>query len=42
MLQQKISTQGFDNVTSDESLSKALKNIDTGFFYNSINIDTVK
>jgi S-adenosylmethionine-diacylglycerol 3-amino-3-carboxypropyl transferase len=42
MVERKMSKQNIDTITTDETLSSKLKNIDTGFFYNCINIDTIK
>jgi S-adenosylmethionine-diacylglycerol 3-amino-3-carboxypropyl transferase len=39
MVQRKMSTNNADKTTALEDLSSTLKNIDTGFFYNCINID---
>jgi S-adenosylmethionine-diacylglycerol 3-amino-3-carboxypropyl transferase len=41
MVQRKMSTNNADKVIAHEDLSSTLKNIDTGFFYNCINIDEI-
>jgi S-adenosylmethionine-diacylglycerol 3-amino-3-carboxypropyl transferase len=39
MVQRKMSTNNADKIIAHEELSSTLKNIDTGFFYNCVNID---